>query len=510
MTKIESTDVESLEICGDCLNDAYLNKQMYEVNRIGKCDHCKMENPILSLLEIAEILETAIDSLYTVTASEPNFLQLMMQKDKEGTYDWEREGELTNDIANALIGFSDDKYGDYIQLILFEKHTDWEMAKMSASTPFDDEYCYEKKHVFPDGMYREWRTFERIVHEESRYYSAEAKEFLDTVFEGLAELKTHSKEPVIKTFGPDNKANILYRGRHFFEHTDIVNAMGRPDLHIGPPPAEKAASNRMNAKGISVFYGATTIEVAMAEIRPPVGSTVIMGGFRPMRGLRLLDLAKLKDIPVHGSPLDPNYIRGAHRNHFFKSLVSKMTAPTNPSNSDSEYLTTQVIADYILNVPNLNIDGILFPSSQYSKEGENIVLFYKSSRLQKWNVPKEAKFQGDIYQAYADDDYEFEPYVTMSLPHDHEEQVEARRKEQERIHKIFGGKNKSVAIDDGRMYYPIVHDPSLSLSPEDISLHQISAINIAFNSAPIKHQTYIDPPPQAEGDKSDENFEVPF
>ena len=510
MTKVESTDVEILEICHDCLTDSYLRKHICEVNRIGECDHCKMENPVLTLLEIAEVFETAIDGLYTVTASDPDFLQLMMHKDEEIAYDWEREGELTNDIANDLIGFGDEKYGDYVQLILSEKHADWEMMKMGVSTPFDDEYYYERKHVFPGGMYREWRAFERIVQEESRYYSAEAKAFLDTIFDGLAELKTHSKKPIIKNFGPDDKANILYRGRHFFNQTDLVKAMGRPDLHIGPPPADKAASNRMNAKGISVFYGATSIKVAMAEIRPPVGSTVIMGGFRPIRDLHLLDLAKLKDIPVHGSPLDPNYLRAAHRNHFFKSLVSTMTMPANPSNSDSEYLTTQVIADYLLNVPNLNIDGILFPSSQYSNGGENIVLFYKSSRLQKWDVPKEAKFQGNLYQAYADDEYEFEPSVTITLPHDYEERVEATRKEQDRICDIMGGEIDFEAINDGRMYLPIAHDPSLSLDPKDISLHQIEAINITFNTAPIKRQAYTFPPPQTKSGESDETFEAPY
>lgn len=496
MTKLEATDVKFLKICHDCLTDTYLSKYIREENQIEECDHCKSENPVLSLMEISEIFEATINNLYGVTASDPNFYQLMMIKDKESSYEWEREGELTNDIANNLIGFGDEKYGDYVQLILAEKHSDWEMAQMGEATPFNDEYYYERKHVFPDGMYREWRTFERIVHEESRYYSSEAKAFLDIIFDGLAALKTHSNEDVIKVFSPKNNSDILYRGRHFFEHADIVKAMGRPDLHIGPPPTDIAASNRMNAKGISVFYGATSIDVAMAEIRPPVGSTVIMGGFRPIKDLYLLDLAKLKNIPVHGSPLDPAYIQVARRNHFFKSLVTKMTAPANPSNSDNEYLTTQVIADYLLNIPNLNIDGILFPSSQYTNGGENVVLFHKSSRLQEWNVHKKARFQGDIYQAYADEEYEFEPHVTMWLPHDYKEQVEEAQKEQERLREMFGGDIKFEEIENGSMYNPVVHSPSLSLDPKDLSLHQIGAINIGFNSAPIKHQTYVDRPPK--------------
>lgn len=505
MITTEASGVESLEICQNCLTDTYIRTYISEKNRLAVCSSCEVKKPVASLLEISEIFETAIDSHFTVTASEPNFLQSMMLKDREISYEWDREGELADVIANDLIGFGDEKYGQYIQLILSEKHADFDMAVMGAPTPFDDEYQYERKHIFPDGMYREWRTFERIVHEESRYYSAEAKAFLDTIFDGLAQLETHSKEPAIKIFGPDSEANILYRGRHFFEHADLINAMARPDLCIGPPPADKAASNRMNAKGISVFYGATSIEVAMAEIRPPVGSTVIMGGFRPTRDLRLLDLAKLNHIPVHGSLLDPSYVRAAHRIHFFKSLVHKMTMPANPSNSDSEYLTTQVIADYLLNDPGINIDGILFPSSQHSNGGENAVLFYKSSRLQSWDVPKWAEFHGDKYQAYADDEYEFEPHVTMKLPHDHETRKDAEQKEQERLKSMFGGVSKLEDIEDGRMYRPVVHVPSLSLDPKDMSLHEIGAIDIQFNSAPIDRRTYTEHPPQTKIARHDES-----
>ena len=510
MAKLESNDLETLELCNHCITDAYLIDEMDRLNRQGACDLCKNENPVMSLLEISEILETAMDGLYTPTDANPNFLQTMMLKDKESAYEWEREGELTTDIANDIIGFGDDKYGDYIQLILSNKHTTRDRLKSGEPIPFDDEWYYERKHVYPDGMYREWRTFERIVHEESRYYSAEAKSFLDEIFDSIGALTTRADQPVIKLFGPADVNNILYRGRHFFEHIDIVKAMAEPDVIIGPPPANKAASNRMNAKGISVFYGATSIDVAMAEIRPPVGSTVVMGGFRPLRDLRLLDLKALKDIPMDGSLLDPKYIRGAYRNHFFKSLVRKMTQPANPDNSDSEYLTTQVVADYLLNVPDLNLDGILFPSSQYSNGGENVVLFYKSSRLQKWEVVKDSKYTGDKYQAYAEDEYEFEPHVTIHLPHDHEEKAALALAEEERIRDLFGRKISTKDNGDGRMYHPVKHEPSLSLNADDMSMHEVRAINIDFNAAPIERRTYTDRSPLIPGGKVAETVEDTF
>jgi len=35
----------------------------------------------------------------------------------------------------------------------------------------------------------------------------------------------------------------------------------------------------MNAGGIAVFYAATAPKVALAEVRPPVGSKVLIGRF---------------------------------------------------------------------------------------------------------------------------------------------------------------------------------------------------------------------------------------
>ena len=93
----------------------------------------------------------------------------------------------------------------------------------------------------------------------------------------------------------------------------------------------------MNAKGISVSYGATNPQVALAEIRPPVGSRVVMGEFKPVEEMRLLNLSLLEDTIIRGSIFDPEYAYVLGRLKFLKSLVTLMTRPTNPY-KDSEYL----------------------------------------------------------------------------------------------------------------------------------------------------------------------------
>jgi hypothetical protein len=74
--------------------------------------------------------------------------------------------------------------------------------------------------------------------------------------------------------------------------------MKRPDVEIGPPPPLVAATGRMNAHGISVFYGATDPLVALAVVRPPVGSKVVIAHFEFLRTVRLLDVEALRAVDI--------------------------------------------------------------------------------------------------------------------------------------------------------------------------------------------------------------------
>jgi RES domain len=65
----------------------------------------------------------------------------------------------------------------------------------------------------------------------------------------------------------------------------------------------------MNAGGIAVFYGANEPNVAIAEVRPPVGSKVAVARFEIIRPLRLLDLTALAAVSERGSVFDPEFGR---------------------------------------------------------------------------------------------------------------------------------------------------------------------------------------------------------
>lgn len=164
--------------------------------------------------------------------------------------------------------------------------------------------------------------------------------------------------------------------------------MGRPDLHLGPPPMALATPGRMNALGVSVFYGASEANTAVAEVQPPVGAWVLVGQFEIIRPLRLLDLTALGVVAASGSVFDPGTAERMSRAMFLKSLSARIARPVMPDDEPFDYLATQAIADYLATDPDLDLDGIIFPSVQTAGTGMNVVLFHKAAGLEPIDLPK--------------------------------------------------------------------------------------------------------------------------
>lgn len=157
----------------------------------------------------------------------------------------------------------------------------------------------------------------------------------------------------------------------------------------------------MNAAGISVFYGATDASVALAEVRPPVGSRVIVARFEIVRPLRLLDFGALEFIVDHnGSDFDKAHIQRLKRAAFLRRLCRRVSRPVMPHDEPRDYLPTQAVADYLANLADPSLDGIIYPSVQFGdpspgilsrasrgsafgsgRSGRNVVLFHTTASV---------------------------------------------------------------------------------------------------------------------------------
>jgi RES domain-containing protein len=311
----------------------------------------------------------------------------MLLGDRELAYDWERHGEPVLYAIAEAADISEEISQDALD-ILEERHADIEAAQMGEECKFDSDSHYEWKSVRDHEFAVEWRGIERSLKSETRFFNQGAEAFLDRLFANLDNRVTRDGNPVVVVAGPDTAFTSFFRARAFHKSNELDAAMIRPDLNLGPPPAQYARAGRMNAHGISMFYGATDKGVAIAEVRPPVGSRALVGEFQLTRPVRLLDVAALQSVYIEGSIFDPAYLDQLSLAKFMERLSERITMPVMPDDEPTEYLITQMIADYLARRPAPALDGILFPSVQTPGEHRNVVLFHHASRVEALEIPE--------------------------------------------------------------------------------------------------------------------------
>lgn len=157
-----------------------------------------------------------------------------------------------------------------------------------------------------------------------------------------------------------------------------------PD-QMGSPPIDKAAAGRINPERIPYLYLASTIDTAVAEVRPWIKSEVTIGSFKIASDLRILDTSH--DKPWHLSFLsvwnmDEEYFginkRPKHsftptekEEYIWGDINTTFSRPISPNDSPLKYLPTQFLSEKLKTE---GYDGIAYRSS-LNEDGYNIALF---------------------------------------------------------------------------------------------------------------------------------------
>lgn len=391
--------MENLEdncLCCDCVSEKYLSAQIKKQGKRRQCDTCGARRPTYSLGEVADLVEQAFKDHYVRTADQPDMWQDAMLRDRESDYEWYREGQPVVEAIAEAVGV-EESVADNLREILDDRQGYFDPSDPQEDYDFCEESHYEPVGASDQHWLSEWRNFERSLKTEARFFSGTVANHLNAVFSGVETLRTRDGRPIVADAGPGVAISAFFRARVFQSDAALIEALERPDMHLGSPPMLRANAGRMNAKGISVFYGASTAEVAIAEVRPPVGSRVAVARFEITRPLRLLDLTALRSVQTEGSIFDPEYIRALERAQFLDTLSRLMVQPVMPDDEAFDYLPTQVIADFLATREATLIDGILFPSAQVEGDEINVVLFQKSAGVAKLDLPQGTKISADLY-----------------------------------------------------------------------------------------------------------------
>lgn len=469
--------LEDNQVCSDCIGEEHLRNLVIKSAVVNKqCSYCGSCGSVILLGDLADLVEEAFERHFLRTDTEPDSIQYGMMHNEAFKYTWERDG---SPIVCAIMDAtrSSEKIAEDIRRFLEEKHFDFEKISMGEEGEFSAESHYE--YITPG--YSEWQTewdfFERTIKTEARFFNKIGVTQLSDLFDTVDEMRTFQGKSLIANVGPDADHISLYRARVFQNDERLKAAIKRPDKELGAPPPGCANSGRMNANGISVFYGATSIKTALAEVRPPVGSKVAVAQFEIIRPIQLLDLTALEEVRETGSIFDPSYAYRLGRMMFLRELSKWIARPVMPDDQEMEYLPTQAIADFLATRGKVPLDGILFPSAQVNNDGLNIALFHKSSRCREIYIPEGAELEASI-PAAGKDSLESGYTVYEKLPL--EEDISSK------------GTSSVFPNPNHQAFNTLNYDnreETLSVNLKSITVHRVTAVKIKTSKGKVSRLT---------------------
>jgi len=387
-------DADNIQICTDCIGDEFLRKTILDTGQKGDCTYCKKSGTTVSLQNLSKDIHQVIEDQFYLTSSDPDGLDYLLAK--EGL--WEREGELVEYIISEISGL-DEMISEDVRAAL-SGYYGYTAVKDGGEDPYAYDAQYEERGPDPDTLnfHDTWESFCQQVQWRSRFFNQHAEIDLDNIFGDLESLKTHTGRPVICTITPEDTNWSVYRARIAQSSSDLEKILERPCRELDAPPSRLAQAGRMNAAGISVFYGGLEEDTCVAEVRAPVGSSVVVGRFKFIREVTVLDLDALAGVYVNGSHFDPEFTERRARVAFLRHLAKTISQPVMPNDEAFQYLPTQVVSEYLASRAKPPMDGMVFKSSQTGGVGRNFVLFNHAATTDHIDAP-----DGTEFSVYMDD-----------------------------------------------------------------------------------------------------------
>ena len=386
MTKLTNRDEPEPTkfVCHKCIGDEHLAAEVKGSGNVGICGYCNESCTGWELEDLADRIHDVLQEHFELTPDYPDspFEYLAASEGR-----WERRGDPAEWIIAEVAGL-DEEIATDITSLLSGIHGYRAIREEGGADPYSAEACYERLEPDETGFRYTWAAFLREIRSRSRFFNADAEEMLNEIFGDLTTHRTYQDSPVIREIGPTDEERFIWRGRTAYSTEEIQAMLQYPDREVGPPPSKFATAGRMNPQGIRVFYGAMEKSTCISELRPPVGSCVVLGKFELLRTVRLLDLEALTKVIVQSSPFALDYAEHTGRAAFLKRLVREISRPVMPQDQHSEYIATQVVAEYLASRLDPRLDGIIFPSSQTGSDGRNLVLFNHACRVEPYELPK--------------------------------------------------------------------------------------------------------------------------
>jgi hypothetical protein len=479
----ERDDSDETYICHGCIGDPFLKKEVRRDGRERECHFCGKTRVAWPLEELAERVQHVIGEHFRITPSDPRDEGFAYDKDM----DWERRGDPVADIIAEIAGLESEP-AEAIRERLSES---FDAFAGGYEDPFGSDTHYEEGRPDTHGFRESWEFFRQEIRTRSRFFGRHAQRALEEIFGDLANLKTWQGTAAIKEMLPADEARFLYRARIAYSESELREILLDPVKRLGPPPSRLARAGRMNAAGISVFYGAREADTCIAEARAPVGSYVVLGCFEIIRPVRVLDLDVLTKVATDCSWFDPQFATRSNRAAFLRHLVDEISKPIMPRDDEFEYLPTQAVSEYLASHVEPRLDGIIFHSVQTAREGRNVVLFHHAAGVEPHALPEGTKVEVDTGWASEDDyDDSIAVWETVPPPNLAEEKIPSKGVVSfDAVLKRAPREEPSGEWDENVFY----GEPTLRLNVKKIEVFRITAVSYRKAKRSVsRHQRHAD------------------
>ena len=393
---MEQEDSET--ICEDCIGDAFLSADAAETEPTI-CLVCGKTARGLTIGAIGDRVHPVFEQWYHPVD--------------------EDRGSPANQIIAEMVGIDED-LAERIVDYLSDEHG-YMAVRDGGEDPYDALASFAETGVRHEVQRDHWQSFKESLLSEARFFNARVEAWLDDVFVDIGDHHSWKGDPLVRVMDPGAGVGF-YRARVAHGETELQEILSAPPGRLGPPPSRLARVGRMNAAGISVFYGALDLDTCIAEIRPPVGAHVVHGRFDLLKPVRLLDLDVAERLVDDASYFDPDHDRKVRRAAILRAIGRQIAWPVMPSDELLGYLPTQVIAEYLAQRLDPPLDGILYHSTQTGSKGRNVVLFNRAARVEDF---VSARHDVDVDSGWISED-DYDDSITVRITRKDKPEAEVR------------------------------------------------------------------------------------
>ena len=360
-------------ICHKCIDDPELNSWIKDIGNKKQCTFCKRKLKCIPINILYDRIEEVYKDLYTLCDTYPYF------SDEFDNPLRKQEGDSPVTIISDILS-CDIEIAEFIVDKLWEREK-YSVYKNGEMPYFDKGEKYIQVDCYPYYLHEIWLAFQNRIRFKKRFFDEEAKELLHNLLFDIEPFSQSLKEQSpLFYLSPNSDEVKIYRARLADSWEKVKTILNDPANQLGPPPLHIAKSGRMNPQGIPVFYGALNQETCIAEVRPPIGSFVVIGEFEYTCMLKILDLTIFSNFPKYDSVFSNDFKENMEKWRFLHDFQLMIAKPVVPKDEPIEYVATQAVAEYLKEF--YDIDGIIYNSSQihdnknsHEESQKNIVIF---------------------------------------------------------------------------------------------------------------------------------------